>query len=184
MRKVSRYQATADTAPTVRAVVCDARGVDRSVSIRYPASRSVVTMATSRPIRDAFLVTSLVHAAHRSPGAIPAVCWPQRTHGLLEPAGHSPGELSGRSTAPQILGSDVVLHDRRLEGPAQPARGRELADVIEHHRRREQLRRGVRDSLPRDVGRRAVHRLEDGRVLADIRPRRKAEPAHETRRLI
>src|SRR5437879_8930734 len=78
MRKVSRYQATADTAPTVRAVLCDASGVDRSVSIRYPASRRVVTMATSRPIRDAFLVTSLAHAAHRSPGAIPAVCWPQR----------------------------------------------------------------------------------------------------------
>src|SRR5438034_8845899 len=96
MRNVSRYQATADTAPTVRAVLCDASGVDRSVSIKYPARRRVVTMATSRPIRDAFLVTSLVHAAHRSPGAIPAVCWPQRTHGLLEPAGHSPGELSGR----------------------------------------------------------------------------------------
>src|SRR5438876_6949186 len=61
MRKVSRYQATADTAPTVRAVLCDASGVARSVSIKYPARRRVVTMATRRPIRDAFLVTSLVH---------------------------------------------------------------------------------------------------------------------------
>src|SRR5881409_1126812 len=139
MRKVSRYQATADTAPTVRAVLCDASGVDRSVSIKYPARRRVVTMATRRPIRDAFLVTSLVHAAHKSPGAIPAVCWPQRAHGLLEPAGHSPGELSGRSTAPQILGADVVLHDRRFECPAQPARGLDFADVVEHHRGGEQL---------------------------------------------
>src|SRR5256885_7913832 len=93
MRKVSRYQATADTAPTVRAVLCDASGVDRSVSIRYPASRRVVTMATSRPIRDAFLVTSLAHAAHRSPGATPAVCWPQRAHGLLERSEEHTSEL-------------------------------------------------------------------------------------------
>src|SRR6185437_5434187 len=165
MRKVSRYQATAVTAPTVRAVVCDASGVVRSVSIRYPARRSVVTMATRRPIRDAFLVTSLVHDAQRSPGAIPAACWPQRAHGLLEPAGHSPGELSGRSTAPQILGADVVLHYRRFERPPQPARG-------------------VRDPLPRDVRRRAMHRLEDRRVLADVRPWREPEPAHQPRCLV
>src|SRR5438552_18776009 len=109
MRKVSRYQATADTAPTIRAVVCDASGVDRSVSIRYPASRRVVTMAASHPIRDALLVTSLAHAAHRSPGAIPAVCWPQRAHGLLEPAGHSPGELKiGRASCRErVCGLEV-----------------------------------------------------------------------------
>src|SRR5437660_11753370 len=132
MRKVSRYQATAHTAPAVLAVGSDRSGVDPSVSIKCPASRRVVTMATRRPIRDAFLVTSLVHAAHRSPGAIPAVCWPQRAHGLLEPAGHSPGELSGRSTAPQILGADVVLHYRAVERTAQPARGLDLAHVVEH----------------------------------------------------
>src|SRR5439155_27320969 len=61
MRKVSRYQATAATAPTVRAVAWDPAGTDRSVSITYPATRSVVTMATRRPTRDALLVTSLVH---------------------------------------------------------------------------------------------------------------------------
>src|SRR5207237_10633464 len=31
--------------------------------------------------------------------------------------------------APQILGADVVLHDRRFERPAQPARGLDLAHV-------------------------------------------------------
>src|SRR6266542_774406 len=184
IRKVSKYQATAVAAPTVRAVVCDAGRVDRSVSIRYPATSSVVTMATRRPIRDAFLATSLVHDAQRSPGAIPAVCSPQRTHGWLEPAGHSPGELSGRSTPPQILGADVVLHDRRLERPAQPGRGGELTDVIEHHRGGKQLGRGVRDSLPRDVRRRAMHRLKDRRVLADVRARREPESADEPRCLI
>src|SRR5437867_11242612 len=183
MRKVSRYQATADTAPTVRAVVCDASGVDRSVSIKYPASRRVVTMATRRPIREAFPVTALVPAAHQSPGAIPAVGWPQRAHGLLEPAGHSPGELSGRSTAPQILGADVVLHDRRFERPAQPARGLDLAHVVEHHRGCEQLGRGIPDPLPRAVRRLAVPRSDPRRVLADVRPRRQPEPAYEPRRL-
>ena len=73
MRKVSRYQATAVTAPTVRAVACDAGGADRSVSIRYPARSSVVTMATRRPMRDAFLATSLAQAAHMSPKPMPAV---------------------------------------------------------------------------------------------------------------
>src|SRR2546428_3556361 len=81
MRKVSRYQATAATAPTVRAVVCDAGATDLRASVRYPASSRVVTAATRRPIRDAFRVTSLTQFAHRSPGAIPAVCSPQRAHG-------------------------------------------------------------------------------------------------------
>src|SRR5437773_10090609 len=110
MRNVSRYQATADTAPTVRAVLCDASGVDRSVGIKYPARRRVVTMATSRPIPDAFLVTSLVHAAPRSPGATPAVCRPQLAHVLQEPARHSPGELSSRNPAPPILATDRFRH--------------------------------------------------------------------------
>src|SRR6266513_5816488 len=151
MRNVSRYQATAVTAPTVRAVVCDAGATVLRVSVRYPASNRVVTIATSRPMRDAFFETSLVHGTQRSPGAIPAVGWPQRAHGWLEPAGHSPGELSGRSTPSQILGADVVLHNRRFECPAQPTGGRELAAGIEHQRGGEQLGRRVRDSLPRDV---------------------------------
>src|SRR3977135_1532697 len=121
MRKVRRYQATAATAPTVRAVVCATSGVDRSVSIRYPARSSVVTMATRRPIRDAFLVTSRAHAAPMSPRPMPVVISPQRAHGWLEPAGHSPGELGGRSTAPQILGANVVLLVHPLQRPTPPA---------------------------------------------------------------
>jgi len=73
MRKVSTYQATAATAPTVRAVACEAGGTDLSVSIKYPTTMSVVTMATRRPNREALRVTSLAHAAHKSPGVSPAV---------------------------------------------------------------------------------------------------------------
>ncbi len=73
MRKVSTYQATAATAPTVLAVACEAVGTDLSVSIKYPTTMSVVTMATRRPNREALRVTSLTHAAHKSPGVSPAV---------------------------------------------------------------------------------------------------------------
>src|SRR6266699_7306098 len=172
MRKVSTYHATAATAPTVRAVVCDAGATALRVRIRYPTTSRVVTMATRRPIRDAFRATSRVHFPHNSPKAIPGVISPQRAHGWLDPVGHSPGELCCGSTAPQILGADVVLHDHRLQRATQSARFLEPADVVEHHRRREHLGGGVRDALPRDIGRRAVDRLEDRRLLADVGARR------------
>ena len=55
------------------AVACEAVGTDLSVSIKYPTTMSVVTMATRRPNREALRVTSLTHAAHKSPGVSPAV---------------------------------------------------------------------------------------------------------------
>src|SRR5436305_12519812 len=128
MRKVSRYQATAATAPTVRAVVGDAGATVLRVSVRYPARSRVVTAATRRPIRDAFLVTACTHRAHSSPSPIPLVASPQRAHGWLEPAGHSPGELSGRSTAPQVLGSDCAIAVRRPDRASPPAAARAHAE--------------------------------------------------------
>src|SRR5256886_8323465 len=109
MRYVSRYHATTATAPTVRAVVCQAGGTERSVIITYPASNSVVTMATRRPRRDAFCVTSFEHLGQRSPNAMPAVIAPQRAQGWLEPPDHAAGGLGGRNTAPQGFRADVVL---------------------------------------------------------------------------
>ena len=85
MRTVRRYHATTATAPTVRAVACHAGATVRSVSITYPATKSVVTTATRRPNREALLVTSLVHAAHRSPGASLGVGSLQRAQGWLAP---------------------------------------------------------------------------------------------------
>src|SRR5438105_9748702 len=184
MRTVRRYHATTATAPTVRAVACHAGAMALRVSIRYPTTSSVVTMATRRPIRDAFRATSLMHFAHTSPNAIPGVISPQRAQGWLDPVGHSPSELCCGSTAPQILGPDVVLHDHRLQRAAQPARFLEPADVVQHHRRREHLRGGVRDALPGDIGRRAVDRLEDRRVLAHVRARREPQPSYQARGLV
>src|SRR5256885_16001173 len=139
MREVSTYHATAATAPTVRAAVCDAGATALRVRIRYPTTSRVVTIATRRPMRDAFRVTPCEQRWHSSPKAIPAVISPHRAHGWLDPPGHSPGEIVGRSTAPQILGADVVLHDHRFQRAPQPAGFLQLADVVEHHRGREHL---------------------------------------------
>jgi len=56
--------------------------------------------------------------------------------------------------------------------------------MIEHHRRRQHLGRRVGDPLPRDVGRRAVHRLEDGGVRADVGAGREPEAADQSRRFV
>ena len=61
----------------------------------------------------------------------------------------------------------------------QPLAAVPLADVLEQHRGRQHQRRRVGDALAGDVGRGAVHRLEDRRVLADVGARREAEPADE-----
>ena len=53
--------------------------------------------------------------------------------------------------------------------------------MIEHHRGSEQLRRRIGDPLPRDVRRRAVHRLEDRGVAADVGARRQAQSADHAR---
>src|SRR5437762_13521004 len=150
MRYVSRYHATTAPAPTVRAVVCQAGGTERSVIITYPASNSVVTIATRRPRRDAFCVTSFEHPGQRSPTAMPAVTSPQRAQGWLEPPDHGAGELGGRSTASQVFRADIVLDDDAFERPPQPVRRLEPVAVISHHRSCPDLRRRVGDPLPRD----------------------------------
>jgi len=73
------YQATAATAPTYGPWLRPS-GVDRSMSIRYPAQEEGGHDGARRPIGRSSR-ESLVHDAQRSPGAIPAVCSPQRAHG-------------------------------------------------------------------------------------------------------
>src|SRR5256885_3773838 len=60
------------------------------------------------------------HLAQTSPTAMPVVSSPQRAQGWLEPPGHGPSELGGRSTAAQVLGPDVVRseeHTSELQSP-------------------------------------------------------------------
>src|SRR5437763_11425684 len=94
----SKYHPTTATAHTVRAVACQSGETDRSVSITYPASSTVVTSATRRPMCDAFPVTIWAQRPQRPPISMPPVVSPQRPQGWLEPPDHGAGELGGRST--------------------------------------------------------------------------------------
>ena len=75
---------------------------------------------------------------------------------------------SVRRGAAEVAGADAVPHDRSGDGVADALGAVQLADVVEHHGGREHLGRRVGHALPRDVGRAAVHRLEDGRLGADV----------------
>src|SRR5690606_36852534 len=54
-----------------------------------------------------------------------------------------------------------------------------LVEVVEQHRHGEEGGGGVGDAAPGDVGGAAVHRLEDGVLLADVGARGDAETAGE-----
>src|SRR5882672_938697 len=161
MRNVNTYHRSALATPTSRDV--ESRGNDR---VTYTASGTVVPMATRRAILLARRASSRAQLAHRPPIAMPGVSVPHLAHGWLgpNPLNHGAGEFGRSSTSPQIRCADLVLHDGCLERAAQPLPRVELADMIEHHRGREHLRRRIGDPLPRDVRRRAVHRFEDGGV--------------------
>ena len=65
---------------------------------------------------------------------------------------------------------------------AAPAPPRARQAVLEQQRRRAEHRRGVRDAASRDVGRRAVHRLEEPRAaVGEACRRRHPEPAGDRR---
>src|SRR3954462_1865592 len=77
-------------------------------------------------------------------------------------------EIGGAGTA---LGEDLC--DRSLDGGCRVG----LAEMVEHHRARPDLADRVGDAAPRDVRRRAVHRLEHRGVFAlgvDVAGRRDA----------
>src|SRR3989454_5871419 len=169
MRNVNTSHRSTLAAPTSRAVRSTG-----SAKATYTASGAVVPMATRRAILLARRSSSRVQLRHSPPIAVPGVVSPHFGHGWLgpNPLDHGAGELGPRSPSPppQIRCADLVLHDRRFDRPAQPLARLQLADVIEHHRGREHLRRWIGDPLPRDVGGRAMHRLEDSRVRADVGP--------------
>mgnify|MGYP002470618249 CR=1 FL=1 len=77
--------------------------------------------------------------------------------------------------ARQAFASGVNFGDRATN----TGRSFELAEMVEHHRGREDLRRGVRLVLPRDIGSRAMNRLEHGIFFADIRTRGDAQAAEQ-----
>src|SRR6059036_2764501 len=181
MRNVNTYHRSTLAAPISRAVRSTG-----SAKATYTASGTVVPMATRRAILLARRWSSRVQLAHSPPIAMPAVSVPHWAHGWLgpNPLNHGAGEFGRSSTSPQVRCANLVLYDGCLEGAAQPPGGLELTDVIEHHRGGEQLRRRIGDPLPRDVRRRAVHRLEDRGVGTDVGPGREAQTADQSRRFV
>src|SRR5216684_6809244 len=181
MRNVNTYHRSTLAAPTSRAVRSTG-----SAKATYTASGAVVPMATRRAILLARRSSSRVQLRHSPPIAMLAVLSPHFAHGWLgpNPLDHGAGELGRSSTSPQIRCADLVLHDGCLEGAAQPLARLELADVIEHHRGGEHLRRWIVDPLPRDVRRGSMHRLEDGGVGTDVGPGREAQTSDQSGRFI
>src|SRR6266702_7804299 len=177
MRDASTYHSNTLAAPTKRAV-----GSLGRLSATYTASGTVVPIATRRPTRDARRWMRRVHATHSPPIAIPGVISPQPLHGWLGPTGHGARKLDGRSIPAQVPGADVVRDYGGLNGAPQPRADVRLPDVVQHHRGAQHQGRGVRDPLPRDVGRRTVDGLEDRRVHADVGAGRESQPPDEPRR--
>src|SRR6267378_699925 len=181
MRNVNTYHRSTLTAPTSRAVRSTG-----SANATYTASGMVVPIATSRAILLARRASNLVQLAHSPPIAMPGVSVPHFAHGWLgpNPLNHGAGEFGRSSTSPQIRCADLVLYDGCLERAAQPLPRLELADVIEHHRGGKQLRRWVGDSLPRDVRRRAVHRLKNRGVRPDVGAGREPQATDQPGRFV
>src|SRR6476661_3886089 len=98
-----------------------------------------------------------------------------------QPRDDGVGELVGRSRAAQVARHHLLLANRRLEGVADLPRTLAVGHVLQHHARGEDQRARIRDPLARDVGCRAVNRLEDRPAEPDVGTRREPEPTDEPR---
>src|SRR5918994_6439170 len=135
--------------------------------------------------RDARLERAARHWGQISPQASPMTRRPQLAQGTSgSPPRDSIAELLGGRRPAEIAGPDLVPDDRVHHRPAHPFGAVELAEMVEHHRGGQDLRRGIGDALPRDVGRAAMHRFEDGGLGADVGARCEAEAADEPRDLV
>src|SRR5262245_24948546 len=99
-----------------------------------------------------------------------------------EMRGDGVAKLRGAGAAALIWGQHVPGGIDACERRLETLRGLRVADVLEHHHARENRRRRVDHVAPRDVGRRAVGRLEVGVGVAVAPARRETEAADETGR--
>src|SRR5215831_8183758 len=89
------------------------------------------------------------------------------------------GELRSGRGAAQVACHGLPLADHDLHGIANSARARVILEVLEHETRRIHECAGIRDALPRDVGRGAVNGLEDRGIRSEVRARGKPQPAYQ-----
>src|SRR5690606_11945596 len=88
-------------------------------------------------------------------------------------------EGHGGAGAAEVGGEGVAGGQGGFDGFAQAGGGIVLAEVVEHLRGAQQQRAGVGHALAGDVRGRAVDRLEDRRVGADVGARGQAEAADQ-----
>ena len=91
---------------------------------------------------------------------------------------HSALNGAGLGTT-NVAGNLLTLVERGRNGGANAIGRVVLAQVIEHHRSREDLGRGVGDILARDIGRGAVRSLKDGAVGTDVGAGGHTQAAHQ-----
>ena len=101
--------------------------------------------------------------------------------GSPQPADHGVRENLRGGAPPRVHRAGVALLKHVVDRSPDARSGHGLSQVVQHHTRRKQEARGVGDPLAGDVRRRAVHRLEDRRVGADVGARRHPEPADQAR---
>src|SRR5579862_6733304 len=98
----------------------------------------------------------------------------------LKHVGHRLAACRRIGRAAEIAGAQLLLGQHFFDRPDDGSGGFGLAEVLEHHRAGPDLPDRVGDTLPGDIGRRAVHRLEHRRKLAfriDVARRRDADGA-------
>ena len=125
--------------------------------LRNPRHIATVAQAITDAVEDYF---------QRAPAAKAAVA------SGAEPAHHRAGEILGGRRAAQVARAHPVRVQRAIDRRTQPPGHVRMADVIQHQPGRQQQCGRVRHALACDVRRGSVHRLENGPLLADIRPRR------------
>ena len=89
-------------------------------------------------------------------------------------------QARGVGIAAEIAGAQRAFAERALDRADDRCRGLLLAEMLQHHRAGPDHADRIGDALPRDIGRRAVHRLEHRREKAgriDVARRRDADGA-------
>lgn len=87
---------------------------------------------------------------------------------------------SVRGSATQIRRAHFPLFQHQENRLEHPIRRGVLTEMSQHQDAGENQRRGIGDSLARDVWRRAVDSLENGVRLPDVGRRYHAQPPHQT----
>ncbi len=131
---------------------------------------------------DSGLVTPSLFGLRRTPGMTAA------SIAISQPSSQPCGDrvaAIGRVRRPaEITGAQLLLGQHAFDRLHDGVRGFGLAQMLEHHRARPDLSDGIGDPLPRDVRRRAMHRLEHRRIDAvrvDVARRRDADGAGASR---